>query len=463
MTHFIRKTFLTALFLICLIVTQAQLKYVPYRINNSWGMANVKGKIILQPEYDKPFTFYKGLATVQKDNRWGVIDSLGEVIIPCIYPDRVDWIFVYDKNNLLIEQRNSKEDMIIAILKAKNHKFGILDGETGVLLIDTIYQFIRPEYIDGYFSVKNNDGKEDGIFDVIAKRWLFPMQKNVYYRIYQRMDDKLIYAEEQRNDSIFKYKITPDRKLSKQSEIYEKPVPPPPIPLQEVMVEMSGDTLKGKKENRQQKKELTYSAFDKKVAFSFPKVYMYEGKFGLVFHDWTHGALNKGGNSIRSTVVLDTIPPMYEAFNIHTRNYHAAKLNGRWGVVNNKNKIIIPFIYDTVDLKNTGMQDEFFVVRLNGSYSLINNKNRIIIKHCSNIGYIKEGSYFRYFAGQQDGVFIPAKKKAFPYLFPEGVKLLHQFNINHQNANESMFWIQPGKDPKKTGIVTLKGQQYYKD
>ena len=52
--------------------------------NGKWGFNNGLATVI-QPEYDEVFLFKEGLACVEKDEKFGFIDSSGEVVIPLEY------------------------------------------------------------------------------------------------------------------------------------------------------------------------------------------------------------------------------------------------------------------------------------------------------------------------------------------------------------------------------------------
>ena len=40
---------------------------------------------MIQPQFDSVSDFYKGLARVKQDNKWGYIDKTGKEVIPCKY------------------------------------------------------------------------------------------------------------------------------------------------------------------------------------------------------------------------------------------------------------------------------------------------------------------------------------------------------------------------------------------
>lgn len=61
-----------------------------YKENNKWGFTDINNNIKVMPEYDKVTEFNEyGFAGIKKDDKWGVIDKTGEIILNPIY--KLDW------------------------------------------------------------------------------------------------------------------------------------------------------------------------------------------------------------------------------------------------------------------------------------------------------------------------------------------------------------------------------------
>lgn len=57
-------------------------KLIVVKISNKWGYANKDGKIIIEPNFDFACVFSEGLASVNKEGKWGYIeDKTGKFII----------------------------------------------------------------------------------------------------------------------------------------------------------------------------------------------------------------------------------------------------------------------------------------------------------------------------------------------------------------------------------------------
>ena len=64
------------------------------------------------------------------------------------------------------------------------------------------------------------------------------------------------------------------------------------------------------------------------------------------------------------------------------------KQNGKWGVVDNKGGIVVPFIYDDLNLFSEGLAR----VKLNGKYGFIDKAGNIVVP----IIYDYTGTWFSY-------------------------------------------------------------------
>jgi hypothetical protein len=55
------------------------------RENNKWGFVNTKGEMVIKPQYDSCDSYNEGYAKVQSGDKWGIIDKNGNVIIKPMY------------------------------------------------------------------------------------------------------------------------------------------------------------------------------------------------------------------------------------------------------------------------------------------------------------------------------------------------------------------------------------------
>jgi hypothetical protein len=80
------KNILTiCLFMVVIITANAQenkLKISNDKTTGGFGFKNLKGEVIIKPEYVEAHEFNEGLAAVKKLGKWGFINTSDEVIIP---------------------------------------------------------------------------------------------------------------------------------------------------------------------------------------------------------------------------------------------------------------------------------------------------------------------------------------------------------------------------------------------
>lgn len=188
----------------------------PYRSKDKWGYCRIYDKKVIIPcIYDEAFPFSESfameeMARVKINNKYGFINTDGELIIPAIYTDAEDFGMdstncakVKKENQILYIDNTGKEIKAPAkqygfcgtgseigsihqgkIFKAKNGKFGLLQfiqyNRSSDTIIKPIYDSIlKPEnseyyvvvlnkkrgYIDSYYKIILPD---DG-YDEIAK------------------------------------------------------------------------------------------------------------------------------------------------------------------------------------------------------------------------------------------------------------------------------------------------------
>ena len=55
-------------------------------MGEKWGYINLKGEVVIPPQYDEAYLFSDGIACVMIDGKYGFINKIGETVIPCNYP-----------------------------------------------------------------------------------------------------------------------------------------------------------------------------------------------------------------------------------------------------------------------------------------------------------------------------------------------------------------------------------------
>lgn len=97
----------------------------PVRDNGLYGFINGSGDFIINPQFDFASSFYKGIAAVYKKGVPAFINTSGKKILPSAYKG----IDILDNNK--------------AIVTTYRNRRGLVDLQTGKLLADTIFSWIR--------------------------------------------------------------------------------------------------------------------------------------------------------------------------------------------------------------------------------------------------------------------------------------------------------------------------------
>lgn len=99
----------------------------PIEKNGKYGMINSKGEEIFPCIYDYPIDFKKdyNVAIVKKDGKYGIINLNGDLIVPCVY----DLFDGGDKDYYDQDLRRCK----------KNGKYGVIDIYTGKEIVPCLY------------------------------------------------------------------------------------------------------------------------------------------------------------------------------------------------------------------------------------------------------------------------------------------------------------------------------------
>ena len=79
----------------------------PIRQNDKWGFINTQGEVVIPCIYDDTRWFSEGLARVEQNDKWGYINTKGWVVVPCIY----DWAENF-KEGLARVKQNGKYSII---------------------------------------------------------------------------------------------------------------------------------------------------------------------------------------------------------------------------------------------------------------------------------------------------------------------------------------------------------------
>jgi hypothetical protein len=164
------------------------ISYIPIKENGLWGYSDTLGHIIIPAKYDFARIFECGVASVQLDNKWGLINSQGEKITPLKY-DRIS----------RIDTAQSPPIFIVHI----DEKTGILDingNEIIPVIYDKIDQFSWINTTQSPQILKVHIGEKSGILDINGNEIIPVIYDYIGYHIFSgeltviRLGDKWGYA-----------------------------------------------------------------------------------------------------------------------------------------------------------------------------------------------------------------------------------------------------------------------------
>jgi hypothetical protein len=97
--------------------------------NNKWGVINKKGEIVIPTEYQEGIDISNGKVVAKKDGKWGLLDTAGKTLLP----------FEYDYLNA----ENTDKTKILLARKGDNPKqYGFIDF-SGKVLVPIEYDEVR--------------------------------------------------------------------------------------------------------------------------------------------------------------------------------------------------------------------------------------------------------------------------------------------------------------------------------
>jgi len=148
--------------------------------------------------------------------------------------------------------------------------------------------------------------------------------------------------------------------------------------------------------------------------------------------------------------------------------------NELWGVRKCDGQILIPYLYEDIDLGTTDLQDihsayrQLYVLKYQGKWGMIGHKN-------SNASYYKDTTSYKLIDFKYDSIFCNVNctyyiiedkgnkgivsAKDFSKMIPP--KYLYIRDTYHELDKESLFWVQAAN--AKFGYVNENGIEYFKD
>ncbi|WP_276503539.1 WG repeat-containing protein [Terrimonas pollutisoli] len=425
---------LTGIFLFSALTTRCQDLLVPYRVKDKWGYSNTEGKIIIQPifqlawffEVEKVGNTTLEFAKVQLNNNKGLINRQGKLIIPCAF----DWF------DIVIGS------FCIPFTASGGH--GLYSLPDGKMLLDTIYTHIQQEAGTGgdfsLFFPTNRAGKV-GIYDGNKRKWITKPDFDGIVAYSTRE----VFIRKGKKQFVVNLKsgiinpFTPKEETLKAAKIGEK-----------ISVNGSSNQTKEIDKNHQQ------ISFD----LSQPEVIYENGKYGYRFIE-SFKRRYRHPDSI--LVTPDIINPQYDSIDAIRgfMNRLAVKQNGKWGIVDNKNREILPIQYTEFDMSASNANEDIYAIKVGKKLALISQNRDTLVYDCDEIRF--KGEYQLLRRGRLYGAYVAGKGSDYEYTFrhtliPIRYNRIEKEVIGYRGKAYPFFYVQ---SQTGSGYLSPEGKEYF--
>ncbi|HRG19138.1 MAG TPA: WG repeat-containing protein [Flavobacterium lutivivi] len=301
----------------------SELPYLQYHVSGKTGLIDYRsGKIVTDTSNIEISSFRNGLADFKKNKLHGFINQNFEIVIPPVFTSVVN----FNDNGLA---------------RASNEKFsGFIDQKGNwVHKFDKSVMTYNWPFFEGYASVKGSNKK----FGFINKRG--KLKIDMIYDMVSTFENGYAVARKGMVYGLLKKKKW--------------------IPLPEFNSIKHGNQglFLAKKDKKwgiidNKNKIIVPFIYDDLIAGSSFIYYKEENKWGIMSNDFKK-----------------IIAPQYDSIWGYGYGLFAVKINGKWGYINIKNEVIIPFIFESATPFTPYGRS---AVEVNGKYELIDNQGNFL-------------------------------------------------------------------------------------
>jgi hypothetical protein len=293
-----------------------------------YGVKNSDEKWIVKPEYSDIDPFKKnGCAIAKKNEKCGIIDDAGKILIPCIY-DQIE--FPYG-TSLKCDYRYDELQRRFFIVRDDSRAAGVVDS-TGKIVVPIKYNEIAP-FGDTTIFAKDGEGN-----------WFIYSCRGIFCGAVPETTDEPRF-------------IMPNTNLITTGYMYSPP----------------------------------YGACDDHGKMTIPMIYdsvVVNTRNYLVAEAWKHDRvtlydtngkiINAENSEVDETYIANLSL-------VHNYGITPEKNSGKWGIINWKGEILFPFVYDTIQLLHlpqwwdTNPAKVFFLLKQNGKCGVADGMGKTIL------------------------------------------------------------------------------------
>lgn len=396
---------------------------IPFRLKDKWGYADIDGKMKIQPRFDHAVFFRHGYAELYTGGKIGLINVKGATVIPPAYT-RIE-------TGGRINPQTGNITITYAIVTTAGYKHGVYALPSGKFIVDTIYE--NASNIGSSLIIIGNGYGKQGVYSVDLQKWI----AKPVYNFAQAIGDTLVMIDDGKSgfNAIPVYKNGPGKM---------RPYPQEPVPLKELEISPAAENVNAPVP--EPKPELSPEERYKRQLF------IKDGKYGFAFNFGQY----KG----------DTIPPIYDNINRSSEYLGrlAVKSDGKWGIIDSKNKLILPIKYEGVDVYGSQEERNIFVIHQNDHKSIITLPSGKILAE----GYdeVRNEGHF-YLLRKKDlwGILFLKNIDSPILVEPEFSEVNdRKEDLKLKNGEEIFFLrVRPAKPGNSYGYISSKGKKYYID
>ena len=324
--------------------------------NKQWGTINKKGETIIPFDYQNLYflrveTAFGCLYRANKNDRVGLIDTAGQVILPHQY-------LHVEPHQLYL---GNKGEMNQFKVKTIDNKVGIIDIKTQTYIIPPDYNFFVRE-IDQHQQVLwvSQKGTKFGILDSSGQvktpfdyESIFRLERSDEFLFSARKGDKFGVIDGWTGATVYPFIY---KNIQRQGRH------PPEYTLTLV-----------------QKDSITYTCIDGKGEVTRIQK-QFNSNFG---HSQITAIIGGRKKYAWQTFEGDTLTEFYDVLHSFQMGWSLCLLNRKLGVLNRDGELILPTIYDDIRLQSSSqleyMKVPYFAVKVGDKWGLVNEKNVFIV------------------------------------------------------------------------------------
>ncbi|MFT6356119.1 MAG: hypothetical protein ACJAVF_000460 [Paraglaciecola sp.] len=343
--------------LIMLVVEASAQQFFPVKVNKKWGLMNADGKIVLPPNYNAIGEFKQfGYAVMQREGGVGMLNSQGKEIVPPIYDDLKtldstlisvmkdgNWRVINLQGKTVLEpgygQVKIMDKQFLAF--SLNHRWGVVDIN-GKNIAEPKYESVEIFKKDYFLT------KLDGELGLLTKKGTVILHPSA--------DEISIY-----NPDLFFFKTTKNSRWG--------------------AVNRQGDLVVANNFE-------SFSKVDKNFLklIGKRKAYLFSTYFNTILTQGDYETYYPFSNDYviakkqRLLGLIDecgtvNLQPRYHEIQAYAEGLFRVNLNGKWGVVDENDQVVIGFDYDYI----APMKDNYCVVIQNKKLGVANYLGKVVV------------------------------------------------------------------------------------